>query len=55
MPWGTMNDERLAIEQDTNVRAAPPYEALTPDERLELIADLAALGDAYPVSTPRWA
>jgi hypothetical protein len=44
MPWGTRwSDERLVIEQDTNVRAAPPYEALTPEERLVLIAALAAL------------
>lgn len=40
MPTGP---EREAIEDDTNVRAAPPFEALTPDERLTLLADLAAL------------
>jgi hypothetical protein len=36
--------EREAIEADTNRRAAPPYAALSPDERLELLAGLAALG-----------
>ncbi|MFC7547050.1 hypothetical protein [Plantactinospora sp. GCM10030261] len=35
--------ERTAIERDTDNRAAGPYAALTPDERLELLADLAAL------------
>jgi hypothetical protein len=35
--------ERDAIETDTNRRAAPPYDALTPDERLRLLAALAAL------------
>lgn len=35
--------ERAAIEDDTNTRAAAPYTALTADERLELLADLAAL------------
>jgi hypothetical protein len=44
MPWGTeWSDERAAIERETNVRAAPPYEALTADERLTLLANLAAL------------
>jgi hypothetical protein len=44
MPWGTpWNEARSAIEHDTNVRAAPPYEALKADERLTLIAGLAAL------------
>jgi hypothetical protein len=35
--------EREAIEDDTNVRAAAPYAALSEDERLVLLADLAAL------------
>jgi hypothetical protein len=35
--------ERDAIEDDTNVRAAVPYRALSEDERLVLLADLAAL------------
>jgi hypothetical protein len=35
--------ERDAIEDDTNVRAAPPYEVLSEEERLALLADLAAL------------
>lgn len=35
--------ERDAVEADTNRRAAPPYAALTPDERLRFLADLAAL------------
>jgi hypothetical protein len=44
MPWGTeWSDARVAIERDTNVRAAPPYAALTADERLVLLAGLAAL------------
>jgi len=44
VPWGTAwSDERAAIERDTDVRAAPPYEALTADERLTLLAGLAAL------------
>jgi hypothetical protein len=34
---------RQAIEDDTNRRAAAPYEAITPDERLDLLAGLAAL------------
>lgn len=34
---------REAIEDETNRLASPPYEALTPDERLELLAGLAAL------------
>jgi hypothetical protein len=36
--------EREEIEADTNRRAAPPYVVLTADERLELLAGLAALG-----------
>lgn len=40
MPPGA---DRDAIEDDTDVRAAPPFEALTPDERVTLLADLAAL------------
>ncbi len=35
--------ERDAVEAATNERAAAPYEALTAGERLELLADLAAL------------
>ncbi|HEX6196512.1 MAG TPA: hypothetical protein VFZ37_11400 [Jiangellaceae bacterium] len=35
--------DRDAIEDDTNTRAGVPYESLTPDERLTLLADLAAL------------
>jgi hypothetical protein len=35
--------ERAAIEVDTNRRAATPYVALTADERLRLLAGLAAL------------
>jgi len=34
---------RQDIEADTNRRSAPPYETLTPDERLRLLAGLAAL------------
>jgi hypothetical protein len=34
---------RHEIEADTNRRAAPPYEALPPNERLWLLAELAAL------------
>ena len=40
LPSGAVRD---AIEDDTNVRAAPPYTALSADERLTLLADLAAL------------
>ncbi len=35
--------ERDAIEAETNRRAAPPFAALSPDERLTLLAGLAAL------------
>ncbi|TDC00351.1 hypothetical protein E1091_05075 [Micromonospora fluostatini] len=35
--------ERLAIELETNRRAAGPYAVLTADERLAMLADLAAL------------
>ncbi|MEV4197409.1 hypothetical protein [Micromonospora globbae] len=35
--------ERLAIEQETDRRAAGPYTVLTADERLTMLADLAAL------------
>lgn len=35
--------ERLAIEQETDRRAAGPYAVLSPEERLCLLADLAAL------------
>lgn len=44
MPWGSpWTPEREAVEHDTNVRAASPYAVLTPEERLALLADLAAL------------
>lgn len=44
MPWGSdWTPQREAVEQDTNVRAGAPYAVLTPDERLRLLADLAAL------------
>ncbi|WP_334432035.1 hypothetical protein [Micromonospora sp. CPCC 206060] len=35
--------ERLAIELETDRRAAGPYAVLTPEERLTMLADLAAL------------
>ncbi|MFG2101365.1 hypothetical protein ACGFJ5_12245 [Micromonospora echinaurantiaca] len=35
--------ERLAIELETDRRAAPPYLVLTAEERLTMLADLAAL------------
>lgn len=35
--------DRDAIEDATDTRAGVPYESLTPDERLALLADLAAL------------
>ncbi|MFC0507118.1 hypothetical protein [Micromonospora costi] len=35
--------ERLAIDLETDRRAAGPYGALTPEERLTVLADLAAL------------
>jgi hypothetical protein len=35
--------ERLAIELETDRRAAGPYAALSADERLTVLADLAAL------------
>ena len=45
MPWGTAwSAERRQIERDTNRRAAFPYDDLTGDQRLALLADLAALG-----------
>lgn len=45
MPWGTAwSEERRQIERDTNRHAAAPYTALTADERLVLLADLAAIG-----------
>jgi hypothetical protein len=44
MPWGTAwSPQREAVEQDTNRRAAAPFAGLTGDERLTLLADLAAL------------
>lgn len=44
MPWGgEWTDRRREVERDTNVGAAAPYAGLTPDERLALLADLAAL------------
>ncbi len=39
----TDGPEREAVEAETNRRAAPPYAALSPDERLDLIAGLGAL------------
>lgn len=45
MPWGTTwSTERHAIESETNARAAPPFESLSAEERLTLLADLGALG-----------
>jgi len=45
MPWGTTwSEERRQIERVTNRPAASPYNALTGDERLSLLADLAAIG-----------
>jgi len=35
--------QRRAVEDETNQRAAPPFAVLTPDERLAMLADLAAL------------
>lgn len=35
--------ERDAIESETNLRASTPYRVLSPDDRLELVAGLAAL------------
>jgi hypothetical protein len=44
MPWGTTwTAQRQGIEDDTNGNAAPPYAVLTVNERLSLLADLAAL------------
>ncbi|MFG1649280.1 hypothetical protein ACGFIE_05090 [Micromonospora sp. NPDC049275] len=40
LPYGP---ERLAIELETDRRAAGPYAALDAEERLEMLADLAAL------------
>jgi hypothetical protein len=40
LPAGPARD---AIEADTNRRAGPPYATLTPDERIALLAGLAAL------------
>jgi hypothetical protein len=40
LPAGPARD---AIEADTNRRAGPPYATLTPDERITLLAGLAAL------------
>jgi hypothetical protein len=43
-PWGSeWSGQRTQVEEETNRRAAPPYEVLTPDERLTFLADLAAL------------
>ncbi|MFI0792155.1 hypothetical protein ACH4OY_05540 [Micromonospora rubida] len=39
----TAGPERLAIEQETDRRAAGPYVVLTAEERLAVLADLAAL------------
>jgi len=38
-----MDRLRLAIEHETNQRAAAPYAALNPGDRLELLAGLGAL------------
>lgn len=44
MPWDSeWTPQRNAVEHDTNVRAAAPYTALNPPERLTMLADLAAL------------
>jgi hypothetical protein len=44
MPWGTQwTAQRRRIEDDTNRNAAPPYAVLSVNERLALLADLAAL------------
>lgn len=44
MPWGShWTPQRQAVEHDTNIRAAPPYAVLTPEERLAMLADFAAL------------
>ncbi|MPZ26813.1 MAG: hypothetical protein GEV12_10250 [Micromonosporaceae bacterium] len=44
MPWGTdWSPQRRAVEQATNQRAAAPFAVLTAEERLTLLADLAAL------------
>jgi hypothetical protein len=44
MPWGSeWTPPRQAVEDDTNARAGVPYAVLTPDERLRMLADLAAL------------
>lgn len=40
--------ERQAIETETNRLAAPPFASLPPDERLLLLADLAALPGPLP-------
>jgi hypothetical protein len=39
----TTGPQRDAIEAETNRLAGPPYEVLTPDERIGMLADLAAL------------
>ena len=46
-------DRRDRIEADTNRRAAPPWAALTADERLDLLAGLGALPGAGEPTT-RW-
>jgi hypothetical protein len=44
MPWGTpWTRQRRDIEDGTNRNAAPPYAVLALNERLSLLADLAAL------------
>jgi hypothetical protein len=44
MPWGNpWSRQRRLVEDDTNQRAAAPYAVLSPEERLELLAGLAAL------------
>lgn len=43
-PWGKpWSQQRHQVEAATNRRAAQPYAVLDPDERLTLLADLAAL------------
>jgi hypothetical protein len=43
-PWGgPWSEQRQAIEDETNRRAAPPYEGLAPDERVTLLGHLPAL------------
>jgi len=44
MPWGSpWAPQRQAVEDETDRRAAPPFAVLAPEERLTMLADLAAL------------